>query len=1022
MFKAIQVRSMNKQFILALFSFIVATTSYSQDLAITSPGTDTTIAACEDYFTTKWGEPLNMTSAGRHGNLLDNFPSEIGDVSSITYTNGVASVPATGNTPFVRLLNPANYGQVIDTNVTRYGQIFEVNPSVYSVFSMRMKPGSSSSSGYSVRWDTCPTETTGFSSSFSALSSTPNDWRIYSKDLSSVTPSSGTNTWGSGNKCGFAVYPSRNVSGATSEIDWIQLTKPASECSTATVGFSTSSGIPYRIFLDSDGSLANGGDIGSDIITLVGALTLDFSSSYLFPGTYSVKGVQSNDFMTLNLNPWDFSEATDIIQGQGSGISFQNSDGIVGGKICGTTTNTDPGFYLKFPDGKTADSSKFKYLTMNVTQSVAKQFEIIFYDASGSPIGLRRIDVPSGTNTVSRDLSSLLFSEAGVWTGQISGLRIDPGSDSGHDFCIDWISFGSDVAASEPSVSAATVSGAGNVIVGSRPVVRISQPDKRGDKDYFVDIKNNQRNFNDTSDLIKVVNVTSGAINPANSYTDNVGNTVYGDFLRIESLGNESAEAGDSQVLFLDTERNTPIDANLYKIACFDLHHTNLGRSLYQSMVRFLWDKPGGGYYAGDDFFPGIEDSEVRRTRGKETDLCVDLSSMGIEIENNKTVFGDYWKDVVSYFRLDPHEDGIPVSTVLKEVRLSSYHTTDANFSIVLSGARDSAVSLYYSNTKGATSGGSLIATISSGRNTDEYSWNTTGLTEGTYYLYATVGGNSFAADGPVVVDRSSGRGSDVEAPILSLLSPAADGSGRYATLDLSGVALDNRRIATIEVFIDGQIVHTFTPYKFSKETRDAYPTYPFASTAGFQESISLSGISDGVRTLRVDVWDTHGNSTSLTRTFTKASGSLTSTYVWPTYNDATIPVEAVAPTPTPTPTPTASLGLSVKSVKPSGMSVSVSNGGSCTKVQVKAASTSAGASSGRVIASGTLKSGKKTFSAKTVAKLDKKAKGSSKVYLYALCTSGSSAYSSVKNFDAKKYGAKTEKTLAKIISKLKLK
>lgn len=1008
-------------FTLCLIFFI--NNAVADNLSITTPVGDTTIAACEDYFTTKWGEPLDMASGGRHGDILDNFPSEVSDVGSITYTGGVASIPATGNTPYVRVLTPANFAQVIDTNVTRYGQIFEVDPSVYSVLSMRMKSGSTSSGGYSYRWDTCPTATVGFTSSFTALSSTPAGWNIYTQDLSGITPSLGSNIWSSGNKCGLSIYPTRNVSGVTSEIDWIQLTKPASQCSSASVGFTSSSSVPYRIFLDSDGSLVNGGDIGTNILTGPGSTTANFSSSYLFPGTYNIRGIQSSDFATLHLNPWDFSEENDIAQGQGSGISFQNSNGIVNGKLCGTTTNSDPGFFLKFPEGMTADSSQYKYINLNVTQGSANQFELIFYNSSG-PLGLRRFDVPAGTNTVTRDISTLLGGEAGDYTGQITGIRIDPGAAAGHDFCIDWASLSTEAVASEPSIASATISGTGTVTVSGRSVVRLAQPDKRGDKDYFIDSKNNQINLNSSQDVVLVQNMKKADIYPAGSFVDNAGNTTYGDFLRLESLGDGSGSAGDSQIFFRYDERNQPIDANLYKIVCYDLHHLNLPRDSFQSMVRFIWDKPTGGFYGGDDVFTGVEDSEVRRLRGKETDVCVDLSTMPLELDDASTLYGDFWKNTVTFLRLDPHEESHNITSILKELRLSSYHTTDSKFAIVADGSRDSNVSIYYSTVKGSLSGGTLLTTLSSGRNTDVYLWNTASISEGTYFLYATVGGNSYAADGPVVVDRSSGRGSDIESPILYLFSPNVDGSGRYSTLDLAGYALDNRRIASIEVFIDNQIVHTFAPYKFHKETRDAYPSYPFASQSGFQESISLEGLSDGVKTLRVDVWDTHGNSTSDTRSFTKASSSLSSSYSWPTYNEAAEPISIVAPTPTATPVPakTASLGLSIKATKPSGIKMDVSNGGSCSSVQIQAAATSSGAASGKVIAKGALKSGKKSFSSKEILKLDKKAKGSSKVYLYAVCSSDSTIFSEVKNFDAKKYGKKIEKKLSKVISKLKLK
>lgn len=1009
---SLDVLKMYRQsFILKLFLILTLYTVESQaQLTITAPVANDNIAACNDYFANKWGDELAMDGISRHGDLLDNLPlSEFGDIGSITYSSGIASIPTTGNTPYIRLLNIADPKQVLDDNITRYGQVAPIDTNTYRYLSFRMKPGSSSSLGYSVRWDTCPTQTVGYVSSFTQLASTVEDWKIYTIDLATATLGLGTTPWTGSEKCGISFYPIRNVSGATAEIDWMQLTPADSSCSNSTVSYTTVSTDEHAIFLDKDTDLSNGYETRSSISTGSGSQT--FYSARLFPGTYNVFGVQSADWATLHRgNSWDMNEVTDLTSTMSS-ITVSGT-GFAGGQFCGTRTTSDPWFYAAFPSGETIDSTKYRYLTMRMTSPVPDTVEARFLDTNGNFTVYRRFNIGSGTNIVTVDLAaSPSFPSSGEWTGQLGGLRIDPGEVSGGTFCIDWISVASTAPGSEPSLAADATMGSGAIEIEPRSTLTFKQPDKRGGRDYFIDVRGNAANMDSASDVVRLNNVTSGSIKPGNSYTDNAGNSATADYLQVNSIGDGTGAAGDSQVFLVELGSGTPIDADKYKVACFSMHHPTFNRNEYQSMVRFIWDKPGGSYYAGDDMFFSIEDDPVRRGRGKDTDYCIDLSTIPIEADDTTSVYGDFWKGEVDTFRIDPHEESTLETSYLKYVRLSTYHLADQSFAIVVEGTRTEDVSLYYSTTKGATSGGSLITTIGANRNSDVHVWDVRAIPANTYYLYATIAGNTFKSDNPIIVDHTSGSAADSEAPILNLFAPASDGSGNYCALDLAGYAVDNRRIATIEVFIDNNLIHTFSPYKFYKPARDQYPNYPYVSESGFQESINMDSIASGVRQLRVEAWDTAGNKTSVTTNFNKECSTPTAPITWPSYNENEIAVPITTPAPTPTPYP---LALKVSKFKGVGVQAVISK--AACSVSIRASTKKSDIDSGRVVGTGRLTSlnQKVTLKAKSLSKV----KGSGKFYLKAYCTDASGS-SSVKSFSAASGGTKK---IAAVVKKLRLK
>ena len=115
----------------------------------------------------------------------------------------------------------------------------------------------------------------------------------------------------------------------------------------------------------------------------------------------------------------------------------------------------------------------------------------------------------------------------------------------------------------------------------------------------------------------------------------------------------------------------------------------------------------------------------------------------------------------------------------------------------------------------------------------------------------------------------------DSTAPEAGLYAPSTAGTGRYNTsLDLAGYAVDNIRVATVEVFIDGVLTTSFLPNMYDVDAKANFPNHPSSSSSGFQKAIDISSLAAGAHTLIMDVYDTHNNKTRITSNFTKATSS----------------------------------------------------------------------------------------------------------------------------------------------------
>jgi hypothetical protein len=972
-----------------------------------------TLSPCKDYFTAEWASPLNMNNQSAHGDILYNIATtaEINQLTKPSYSSGSVSMTATGDNPYFRLLTPASTGQIIERDVTRYGDAHPIDPTEYSLLTFRMF--STAESQYSVRWD----KSAGNGLALTSPASTYAGWRTYQINLPTATLQSGGATWNNGNNYGLAIYPLIFGSGETVFVDWLQLTPPAASCATFGASYSANSGEAVSIFVDDLGDTNPNDDYQArEAPTLYtgGTTTRNWNSTLFYPGSYNVFGFASPDFATHTLNPWDFSSTADIRLTAGvTGGSISN------GKYCGTAGAGGAQIYFNIPYASSLDTSVFKKISVGY-EGGAGVIRAGWISNNGAASGARHVTV-AGNGVYQIDLSgdNGFPGNVGSWTGTIDGSRVQDhvridlvGGIT--NFCIDWVSIGTEFANSQPAAPN-IITAPGTVTIDERYTAPILMPDNAGGVDYFTSQQSNPATLDDSGDIDEIFNVESALLCPGKSYVDNLGVTQVGDYVTSENTQTGGSTDGDPQFFAVLREEAHPIDPNYFKIGCTTMALPNVSPNVDHTVLRFGWETAQSGTitgYTGDDI--------VLRTVG-ETRYCARMENMPIEV-NNTTINGNFWLSPLNSFRIDPHERAGATTTVLSDIRLAADHEADGQFAIVVGGDRAPQVSIY-KNTTESTSGGILIGTLAAGRNTDVFLWNTTAETTGAlYYIYSTVAGNSALAPGPVKINHST---SDTTPPVLLVDAPAADGSGRYSTLDVAGWSADNVRLANIEVFIDNIISDSFIPSGYQHDRKTAYASLPYASKGGFQRSVAIAGLGDGSHTFRIDAYDTAGNRAQYSTTFTKTSTSLTSNVSYSIPNETCQSLSVVPPV-----TPGSGLALTT-TLNKADINFAISGMESCSKARIMTASDmgftknvspiwSTASASDLAGSSATVKvlSAPRTKLVSTSAGKKKKVKPVTKAYIRADCGEGVGA-TSVYTIDTKKTG-NGKKKVASVVQWIK--
>ncbi|MCB0318543.1 MAG: hypothetical protein KDD56_07280, partial [Bdellovibrionales bacterium] len=651
---------------------------------------------------------------------------------------------------------------------------------------------------------------------------------------------------------GFGIFPGR-TSGATYKFDWLQLTPAANTCSTFAVTYATDAfDEVYTLFVDDNNDPTDGFQEKIGPLRGTGAnQTRNLNTSKFYPDRYRILAIAHDDFFTNQLAPINFSSPGSINTDTTNDISNLTR---TGGKLVFNATGNDPHFFLEMPLSQTVDSSVFDKMSIKAENLGGDSIRVFFYNTSQVLLGSAAANVTTDNEVVDIDLGSV-----GAYSGQIGLFRIDTGTAPANNIAIDWIHLGTAFSNTEPAIPTVQ-SSPGIITISERGLAPFVQPDNEGGVS-FPSENGNIIDFANSADVQNTANLSSLTLYPGSSFTDSGGNVHTTSFAK--GVNDASKDPGDPYFDFYFVD--TGIDPTEYHIICASVTSPELDPSDFHTNFRYSWstgtpENPTS--YTSDDL--------ILKTTGLGRH-CVDLINLPIEV-GSETVNGNFWTGQINSLGVHPAELEEVTPFIVSDVTFTSSHKANDQYAIVVGGSRDKEVKVYRTTSKSA-SGGTLVGTLAADRNTDVLLWNSSAHNNGSvWYLYSEVDGNNYLSEGPVQIDRDF---DDSELPILFLDAPSSSGNNRYSTLDVTGYAVDNVRISTIEVFIDNALVLGFMPDLYHVDAKDLYPNYPRSSRAGFQKSIDLSDYIDGSHVVKVVAYDTAGNSKTISRSFTKASSNL---------------------------------------------------------------------------------------------------------------------------------------------------
>lgn len=806
-------------------------------LAVTQPdGTADRIAAGRDYATEALGDPWDMN------NVEDFNLNESLNISSPSYSAGVFSCTASSNDPNLFLLDPGLTGTQRNG---RTGKYFPIDTTTYRYLTVRMNVSVASS--MQVFWFTGSSFVSNFAGS--SFVTTAPGWRIYTIDLATTGIVVGDVASWAGQPATGLRLDHTAASGSTVQIDWVRLTATGDASTTFTSAFVASdpgSNAVVNMYLDGDNDFNNG-----TIERIAAGLREDSATtapvelSRYAPGDYFVHGRMSRDYATMVLDDqWDMSNAADVAFTSGmSGAS------VSGGVFTATSNTSDPFFNLNVPITVPTqiDSSIYRSVSFQLTLSSASTAQVFWQTQDNVVHPSAPFAASAGSNIYSVNLST-----DPSWTGQIKLFRIDPANASGISISVDWVSVNTGTAALPGAPAVITTVSGGPLTINTPPICHVLQPDEAGGLDFASFIRNNPWNMAEASD----VQLTTGLAGGFPQFLpDSTANGVRGDHLR----GQNASGNPDPAVFFLFENLVSPIDANRFRNLTFRMSVTGARNIGSGSVARIFWQSTAAG--------TGVQTSDDIIVNSGWNRYAFDLPAI-VKDPGDPNNNGTPWSGTMKYFRIDPHEFTTQREFFVDNVKIAADDESNGKFAIVWNATDpdDNATIQFFRDTDAAGfDGTAIVSGISEDDAGNTWLWDTRGVPNGTYFVYAVIsdGLNTTRryATGRLKVDNSAAG--DVTPPVgaLETVNTVTNASGPTA---VTGWALDNVQVASVQLLVDGTPVARPSTGVFRPDVRNLNPGLPDCSEGGFTMTYDPSALGPGTHSLTVAVYDTAGNRTLL--------------------------------------------------------------------------------------------------------------------------------------------------------------
>lgn len=804
-------------------------------LAVIQPdGTADKIAAGRDYATETLGDPWDMDNA-EDFNLNESL-----NVSGAAYAGGTFSCTAATNDPNLFLLDPGLGGTQRNGRTGRY---FPIDTTTYRYFTIRMNVSVASS--MQVFWFTGSSFVSNFAAS-SFVQTTPG-WRIYTIDLATTTIVAGdVGSWAGQPATGLRLDHTA-ASGSTVQIDWVRLTANGDASTTYTTAFvpnDPGSNAVINMYLDGDSDFNNG-----TIERIATGLREDTANtapvelSKYAPGNYFVHGRMSRDYATMVFDDqWDMSNAGDVVFTSGmSGAT------VSGGVFTATSSTSDPFFNLNIPVSTQIDAAVYRSVSFQLTLSSASTAQVFWQTADNVVHPSAPFAASAGSNIYSVNLGA-----DPTWAGQIKLFRIDPAQASGIGISVDWVSVNTGTTALPGAPTVITTVSGGPLTINTPPICHVLQPDGEGGLDYASFIRNNPWNMAEASDIQLTTGLAGGF---PQFLLDSTANGVRGDHLR----GQNPNGNADPAVFYLFENTMNPIDANRFRNLSFRMSVTGARDIGLGSVARILWQTTTGGSQVQTS-----EDIIVNAGWNRYVfDLPAMLKDPGVPAND-----GIPWGGTMKYFRIDPHEFPTVREFFIDNVKIAADDESNGRFAITWAATDpddNASIQFFYDTDNVGFNGTAIVSGIEENDPGNVWLWDTRGVPNGTYFLYAVIN------DGQNTTRRySTGRlkidnaGSADATPPVGALETANTITNASGVTTVTGWALDNVQVASVQLLIDGTPVARPTTGVFRPDVRNLNSSLPDCSEGGFTMSYNPAGLGPGTHSLTVAVFDTSGNRTLL--------------------------------------------------------------------------------------------------------------------------------------------------------------
>lgn len=877
-----------QKFSYSLLAFVlIANPAFGQALnSVSAPGSK--LAACDEFFT-DIDKPADMSSTRDINRFIPS--ADVFHWASAGISGGLFTGVSASNDARLYLLSPRDCGA--HAAAGRWGADTPIDTTKYTRVAIRM--WTDVASGMQISWN----QDCSYHLKYLVTKDIPTKtgWNTYLIDMPSQSVTSvegGTGTWTTAPATSFRIDPT-SATGATVRIDWVRLENPAT-CATGAVSMSSSStpGYTISLFSDDDSSAANGYGlrIAKDIPS--GTNTTNISSSGLTSADTVLRGWLTDDYATGFGDPWDFANSDDVsLTGDITNLNFASESAN------GTSPGGAPSLYLRTYDNG-IDTSRFRYVSLKVTQSSLSNLAIFWGNGSGfqGQLLTQGAHDPDLDGVYQVDLGQLT-----TWTNtpRFTEFVIRPVSSVGATFGLQWVQLSSaGFKTSQPvPISAQST---GPLAINNSPYASLLEPSEDGGAAFRV------WNFRSTDEILEPANLSTAEILPYNLIDGRVGSFFHGRSNTNDPVFYLVHPFRPFPSILIDADRFTKLSWSEYVKDVpdrIDILNGSVIRVIYRDPVlQTLQD--------GDDI---IHTVDGWGTSGW-MDFAIDLKSYRLETGATTTKAGT-WSGNQDGLRIDPHEFTDPYDFYFGRTALRAADEAGNTFAIVfdateLDGSDNPSIK-FYANTSNTTSGGVLLATTTYNTQSRVVLADTSGLTDGTYYLYVEISDSKNTvrrlAKGELKINRS--LPADTTAPTLNVRTPS-EGMEFDAFMPIEGYAFDDK-FAALQVTLDGQRLVTFKPNGFdiAAATNESSQEAPYS---GFERSLDTSSVAVGPHTLVITAFDTSGNTTVRTFNVNKRPGAAPtfSTKPDPSSPAVAVPGGSSTPLPTATATPVAPTGPAI--------------------------------------------------------------------------------------------------------------